>query len=131
MFLQRTEQFHNFLVKRCAYFAQQICVPTALSGPALDREHRFDLIRLAAVDGRLPAFVVKRVDDHLESSIAIQIKDCSEVVYIRRNRVIRFRLDLTRYKFCLNIPVDYAPQDEYKITSTLPSVNWGLRERRC
>ena len=71
--------------------------------------------------------LIKRVDDHLEFSVAIQIKDCSEVVYIRRNRVIRFRLDLTRYKFCLNIPVDYTPQDEDGITSTLRSVNGGPR----
>jgi len=102
-----------------------------LSGSALDRKHRFDLVRLAAVDRRLAAFVVKRVDNQFEFSVAIQIKDCSEVVYIRRNRLIRFRVNFTGYKFCLNIPVDYAPQDEYKITSTLPSVNWGLRERRC
>ncbi len=50
-----------------------------LSGSALDREHLFDLVRLAAVDGRLAAFVVKRVDDHFEFSVAIQIKDGSEL----------------------------------------------------
>ena len=66
--------------------------------------HRFDLVGLAAVDGRLAAFVVKRVDDHLEFSIAIQIKRCSEVVYIRRNGLIRFRIHFTGYEFCLNIP---------------------------
>src|SRR5437763_16819683 len=82
MFLQRTEQFHDSLVKRCAYFAQQICVPTALSGPALDREHRFDLIRLAAVDGRFRRLRSKTSGRSLEFSVAIQIKDCSEVVYI-------------------------------------------------
>ena len=67
MFLQRTEQFHDFLLKEFAYCAQRIC-PTRsdgfqavnirqscdLSGSALDREHLFDLVRLAAVDGRLP-----------------------------------------------------------------------------
>ena len=99
------------------------CKPTTshrdLSGSALDREHLFDLVRLAAVDGRLAAFVVKRVDDHFEFSVAIQIKDCSDVVYIRRNRLIRFRVNFTGYKFCLNIPVDYAPQDDNGITSTL------------
>ena len=101
-----------------------------LSGSALDREHRLDLVGLAAIDGRLAAFVVKRVDNHFEFSVAIQIKDCSEVVYIRRNRLIRFRVNFTGYKFCLNIPVDYAPQDDDGITSRLRSVNWRLRERR-
>jgi hypothetical protein len=48
--------------------------PCDLSGSALDREHRLDLVRLAAVDGRLAAFVVKRMDDHFEFSVAIQIK---------------------------------------------------------
>src|SRR6266513_301120 len=122
MFLQRTEQFHDSLVKRCAYFAQQICVPTALSGPALDREHRFDLIRLAAVDGRLAAFVVKRVDDHSSFPSPFRSRTAARLYTFRRNRVIRFRLDVTRSKFRLNIPVDYAPQDEDGITSTLRSV---------
>ena len=93
-----------------------------LSGSALDREHLFDLVRLAAVDGRLAAFVVKRVDDHFEFSVAIQIKDCSEIVYIRRNGLIRFRVNFTGYKFCLNIPVDYAPQNDDGITSRLRRV---------
>jgi hypothetical protein len=31
----------------------------------------------------------------------------------------------------LNIPVDYAPQDDDRITSTLRSVNWRLSERHC
>ena len=52
-----------------------------LSGSALDREHRLDLVGLAAVDGRLAAFVVKRVDDHFEFSVAIQIKDRGDLVY--------------------------------------------------
>jgi hypothetical protein len=43
----------------------------ALSRSALHREHLFDPIRLAAVDSRLAAFVVKRVNDHLEFSIPI------------------------------------------------------------
>jgi hypothetical protein len=53
-----------------------------LSRSALDREHLFDLVDLvglAAVDGRLAAFVVKRVDDYFEFSVAIQIKDCTFV----------------------------------------------------
>ena len=87
MFLQRIEQFHDFLLKEFAYCAQRIC-PTRsdglqavdvrqscdLSRAALDREQRLDLVGLAAIDGRLAAFVVKRVDDHFEFSIAIQIK---------------------------------------------------------
>ena len=102
-----------------------------LSRSALDREHLFDLVRLATVDGRLAAFVVKRVDDHFEFSVAIQIKDCSEVVYIRRSRLIRFRINFTGYKFCLNLPVDYAPQDHDGITSRPRRVYWRLGERRC
>ena len=66
-----------------------------LSRSALDREHRLDLVGLAAVDGRLAAFVVKRMDDHFEFSVSIQIKDCSEIVYTRRNRLSRFRLNFT------------------------------------
>ena len=87
MFLERTEQFHGFLLKEFAYCAQRIC-PTRsdglqavnvrqscdLSGSAPDGEHRLDLIGLAAIDGRLAAFIVKRVDDHFEFSVAIQIK---------------------------------------------------------
>jgi hypothetical protein len=49
-------------------------------------EHLFDLVRLAAVDGRLAAFVVKRVDDHLEFSVAIQIKDCGDLTFSLLNR---------------------------------------------
>jgi hypothetical protein len=63
------------------------------------------------------------MDDYLEFSIAIQVKNCSEVVHIRCNGLIRFRVDFTGYKFCLNIPVDYAPQDDDGIiTSTLRSL---------
>jgi hypothetical protein len=40
-------------------------------------------------------------------------------------------LDFTGYNFCLNIPTDYAPQDNDGITSTLGSFNWRLRERRA
>lgn len=97
-----------------------------LSGSACHREHGLDFVRFAAVDHGLAAFVVKRADDHFEFSVAIQIKDCSDVVYIRRNRLIRFRVNFTGYKFCLNTPVDYAPQDHKGITSTLRSVNWRL-----
>jgi hypothetical protein len=64
-----------------------------VSGSAVDREH-FELVRLAAVDRRLPALRIKRMDDHFEFSIAIQIKDCSDVVNSRRNRLIRFRVAL-------------------------------------
>ena len=96
-----------------------------LSGSALDREHRLDLVGLAAIDGRLAAFVVKRVDDHFEFSVAIQIKDCSEVVYIRSNRLIQFRVNFTGYKFRLNIPVDYASQNDDGITSTPRRVQFG------
>ena len=96
-----------------------------LSGSALDREHRFDLIRLAAVDGRLAALVVKRVDDHFEFSVAIQVKDCSELVHVRSNRLIRPRVKLTGYNFCLNIPVDYAPQDEDGINFHPAEREWG------
>ena len=74
-----------------------------LSGSALDREHLFDLVGLAAVDGRLAAFVVKRVDDHFEFSVAIQIKDRSDVVYrFGSNRLVRLRVKLTGHKLCLN-----------------------------
>jgi hypothetical protein len=107
MFLQCTEQFHGFLLKEFTYSAQRIC-PTRsdgvqainirqscdLSGSALDREHFFELVRLAAVDRHLPALRIKRMDDHFDFSIAIQIKDCSDVVNIRRNRLIRFRVAL-------------------------------------
>ena len=88
-----------------------------LSGSALDREHLFDLVRLAAVDGRLAAFVVKRVDNHFEFSVAIQIKDCGDWYTFGSDRLIRFRVELTGHKFCLNIPVDYAPQNDDGITS--------------
>ena len=101
-----------------------------LSRAALDREQRLDLVGLAAIDGRLPALRIKRMDDHFDFSIAIQIKDCSEVVYTRCNRLSRFRIDFTGHKFCLNIPIDYAPQDDDGITSTLRNVNWRIRERR-
>ena len=37
-----------------------------LSRAALDREQRLDLVGLAAIDGRLAAFVVKRMNDHFE-----------------------------------------------------------------
>ena len=57
-----------------------------LSRAALDREQRLDLVGLAAIDGRLAAFVVKRMDNHFEFSVAIQIKDCSEIVYIRQRQ---------------------------------------------
>ena len=131
MSLEWPEQFHDFLVKQCAYFAQRICFPTGLSGSALDGEHRFNLVRLTAVDGRLAAFVVKRVDDHLEFSVAIQIKNRGNLVDIRSIGRICLRVKLAGNEFGLNIPVDYAPQDDDGITSTLLSVNWRLRERHC
>ena len=52
------------------------------------------------------------MNDYFEFTVAIQIKNRGEVVYIRRNRLIRFRVDFTGYKFCLNIPVDDTPQDD-------------------
>jgi hypothetical protein len=63
MFLQRTEQFHDFLVEQCAYFAQRICFTTGLSGCAPDREHHLDLIRRGWKDSGFAAFVTKRVDE--------------------------------------------------------------------
>jgi hypothetical protein len=42
-----------------------------VSGSALDREHFFELVRLAAVDRRLPALCIKRMDDHFAFSITI------------------------------------------------------------
>jgi hypothetical protein len=101
-----------------------------VSDSALDREHGLDLVRFASVDGRLAAFVVKRMDDYLKFTVAIQIKNCGETVYIRRDGLIRFRVDFTGYKFCLNISVDDAPQDDDGITSTLRSLNWRLRKGR-
>jgi hypothetical protein len=62
-------------------------VLSRLSSSALDREHRFDLVRLAAIDGRLAAFVVKRVDDHLEVPVPIQIKDCRDLIHVRSDRL--------------------------------------------
>ena len=50
-----------------------------LSGSAFHREHGLDFVRFAVVDHGFAAFVVKRVDNHLEFSVAIQIKDCSEL----------------------------------------------------
>jgi hypothetical protein len=75
MSLEWTEQLHTIFIKERACFAQRICFPTGLSGSALDREHRFNLVRLTAVDGGLAAFVVERVDDHFEFAVAIQIKN--------------------------------------------------------
>ena len=110
-------------------FVSQV-VLSRLSGSACHREHGLDFIRFAAVDHGPAAFVVKRVDDHFEFSVAIQIKHCSDVVYIRSNRLIQFRVNFTSYNFRLNIPVDYASQDHDGITSTLGNVQWRLRERR-
>jgi len=96
MFLQGTEQFHDFLSKTLRAFRPANFVPQGsddlgsrylpflVSGSALDRQHFFDLVRLAAIDGRLAAFVVKRLNDHFEFTVAIQIKYCGEVVYIRQ-----------------------------------------------
>ena len=69
------------------------------------------------------------MDDYLEFSIAIQVKNCGKVVNIWRNGFIRFGVDFTGYKFCLNISLDDAPQDDNGITSTLRSVNWRASEK--
>jgi len=83
MFLQGTEQFHDFLSKTLRAFRPANFVPQGsddlgsrylpflVSGFALDRQHFFDLVRLAAIDGRLAAFVVKRLNDHFEFTVAI------------------------------------------------------------
>ena len=97
-----------------------------LSGSALDREHLFDLVRLAAVDGRLAAFVVKRVDDHFEFAVAIQIKDRGDLVHVRSNRLIRLPVNLTGHKLRLNFPGDYASQNDDGITSTPWRLDWRL-----
>ena len=142
MFLQRTEQFHGFLLKEFAYFAQRI-YPTRsdglqavnirqscdLSGSALDREHLFDLVGLAAVDGRLAAFVVERVDDHFEFAVAIQVKDGADLVHVRSNRLVRLRLKLTGHKLRLNFAGDHASQNDDGITSRPRRVYWRLWER--
>ncbi len=62
---------------------------------AVDREQRLDLVGLAAIDGRLAAFVVKRMDDHFEFAIAIQVKDRGDLVHVRSNRLIRLLVNLT------------------------------------
>jgi hypothetical protein len=74
------------------------------SHSALDGKYGLDLIKFAAVDGGLAAFVVGRVDDHFEFAVAIQIKDGGGLV--RKNRLIPLRVNLTDHKLRLNFPVD-------------------------
>src|SRR5436190_11791238 len=82
------------------------------SRPALDGECGLDLVRIAAVDGGLAAFLVERGDDHLEFAVAIQIKDRNDLVQVRSNRLIRLRVNLTGHKLRLNFPGDYASQND-------------------
>ena len=49
-----------------------------LSGSACHREHGLDFVRFAAVDHGLAGFLVKRVDDHFDFSVGIQVKDVTE-----------------------------------------------------
>jgi hypothetical protein len=102
-----------------------------LSGSALDREHLFDLVGLAAVDGRLAAFVVKRVDNHFEFTVAIQIKDRGDLLQVRSDRLVRLRVKLTDHKLRLNFAGDYASQNDDGITSRPRRVYWRFGERRC
>src|SRR5262245_354663 len=101
-----------------------------VSDSALDRKHLFDLVRLAAVDGGLAAFVVKRVDDHFEFTVAIQIKDGSDLIHVRSDRLVRLRIKLTGHKLRLNFVGDYASQNDDGITSRARRVYWRLGERR-
>ena len=92
MFLEWPEQLHGILIKEGACFGtSNLC----LSGSALDRGHRFNLVRLTAVDGGLAAFVVERVDDHFEFAVAIQVKDRGDLGHVRSNRLIRLLVNLT------------------------------------
>ena len=81
--------------------SQQICLPqrvaawaaviyatagtpsSLVSGSALDRQYRLSLVGLAAIDDRLAAFVLKRLDDYFEFSVSIQIKNRGNLVDIR------------------------------------------------
>jgi hypothetical protein len=75
-----------------------------LSHSAFDRKDGLDLIGFAAVDGGLAAFIIKRVDDHFEFAVAIQIKDRSDLVHVRSDRFVRLRVKLTGHKLRLNLP---------------------------
>ena len=100
-----------------------------LSRAALDREQRLDLVGLAAIDGRLAAFVVKRMDDHFEFSVSIQIKDRGDLVQVRSDRLVRLRVKLTDHKLRLNFAGDYASQNDDGITSRPRRVYWRFWER--
>src|SRR5437762_5399378 len=100
------------------------------SHSALDGKYGLDLIKFAAVDGGLAAFVVGRVDDHFEFAVAIQIKDGGDLVHVRSDRLIRLRVKLTGHKLRLNFPGDDASQNDDRITSTPWRLDWRLGERR-
>jgi hypothetical protein len=99
--------------------------------PHFDRKFGLDLIDFAAVDDGLDAFVIKRLDGHLEFAIAIQIKDRSDLVQVWSDRLVRLLVKLIGYKLRLNFFGDYALQNDDGITSSPRRVYWRLGERRC
>lgn len=95
MSLEWSEQLHGFFIK------ERVCFGTAnlsFSHSAFGRRYGFDLI--AAVDTSLAALVAKRVDDHFEFAVTIEIKHCGDLVHVWSTRLIR--VDLPGHKSRLN-----------------------------
>src|SRR5438034_1541971 len=97
--------------------------PSRLSRSALDGERGLDLVGFTVIDRGLSAFVIKRLDDYFEFSIAIQIKHRSNLVHVRSDGLVGFRINFTSDNLRLNLTVDYTAQDDDGITSALRSVH--------
>jgi hypothetical protein len=71
-----------------------------------------DHARFATVNSGFAALVVKRMDNHFELSVAIQIENGGNVIEIWNVRRIGFCVNFTGHKLRLNFAPNYAPQDD-------------------
>src|SRR6266436_5657589 len=114
------------MLPKCGDSGHRNCVtksfPSRLSGSALDRERGLDLVGFAVIDRGLSAFVIKRLDDYFEFSIAIQIKDRSNLVHVSSDGLVGFRINFTSDNLRLNLTGDYTAQDDDGIASALRSL---------
>lgn len=64
------------------------------------------------IDRGLSAFVIKQLDDYFEFSIAIEIKHRRNLVHVRSDGLVWFRINFTGDNLHLNLTADYTAQDD-------------------